>query len=93
MNEQQGDRRPVQGELVDEEQPKSPASTLMMLVVGALAALYLINPSAGILELLPDNLPIIGNLDEVAATTILLASLAHFGVELPWLKKNSQRKS
>jgi len=42
--------------------------------------IYLINPTAGVLELLPDNLPQVGNLDEVAAMTGLLASLASIGL-------------
>jgi hypothetical protein len=43
-----------------------------LVVVAALSALYLINPTAGLIELLPDNLPWIGNLDEGAATALLL---------------------
>ncbi|PJF25612.1 MAG: hypothetical protein CUN53_11905 [Phototrophicales bacterium] len=55
-----------------------------MAVIGiaALAALYLINPTAGILEFIPDNFPLMGNLDEAGATAILLAALAYFGVDL-----------
>lgn len=40
-----------------------------------LSALYLINPTAGIIELIPDNLPLLGNLDEAGATILLLKSL------------------
>jgi hypothetical protein len=32
---------------------------------------YLLNPTAGLLELLPDNLPIVGNLDEGAAMLLI----------------------
>jgi hypothetical protein len=35
----------------------------------------------GIFEL-PDNLPIVGNLDEVAASIWLMASLKHFGIDI-----------
>ncbi len=35
--------------------------------LAALGVLYILNPTSGIFELLPDNLPIIGNLDEGAA--------------------------
>ncbi|MGQ9827313.1 MAG: hypothetical protein ACUVSY_02320 [Roseiflexus sp.] len=38
----------------------------------ALGIIYLINPTAGILELIPDALPFIGNLDEAAATTLVI---------------------
>jgi uncharacterized membrane protein YkvA (DUF1232 family) len=50
------------------------------IVVGAVCLIYLINPTAGILEFIPDNLPIIGNLDEVAAATGLLGALASIGL-------------
>lgn len=45
--------------------------------------LYILNPAAGIFELIPDNLPLIGNLDEAAAVTTLLMCLKYFGFELP----------
>jgi len=32
---------------------------------------YLLNPTAGVIELLPDNLPLIGNIDEGAAALAL----------------------
>jgi len=49
---------------------------------GILATIYLVNPTAGIVELLPDNLPLVGNLDEATATAILLSALAYFGIDL-----------
>lgn len=44
-----------------------------------LSAVYLINPTAGVFELIPDNIPVIGNLDEVGAVVLLLSSLKYFG--------------
>jgi uncharacterized membrane protein YkvA (DUF1232 family) len=45
-------------------------------VAGALfGAIYILNPTAGVFELLPDNLPIVGNLDEAAMVTLLIACL------------------
>ena len=38
-----------------------------------LGVIYLLNPGAGVFELIPDNLPIIGNLDEAAAFALILA--------------------
>ncbi|MES2308709.1 MAG: YkvA family protein [Verrucomicrobiota bacterium] len=35
-------------------------------------AIYLLNPGWGVFELIPDNIPFIGNLDEGAATVLLL---------------------
>ena len=55
---------------------------------GLIALLYLLNPTAGIFELIPDALPIVGNLDEATATAVLLASLAHFGFDISgWLQR------
>jgi len=51
-------------------------------LLGALSFVYLLNPTMGVFELLPDALPIVGNLDEATATAVLLAALAHFGFDL-----------
>jgi uncharacterized membrane protein YkvA (DUF1232 family) len=46
------------------------------LFISALTSfVYLLNPGAGLFELLPDALPLVGNLDEAAFVTILLASV------------------
>ncbi|MCE2490050.1 MAG: hypothetical protein J4G17_08775 [Anaerolineae bacterium] len=42
----------------------------------------MINPTAGFLELLPDNLPLVGNLDEVGASLLLINVLAWYGIDL-----------
>jgi uncharacterized membrane protein YkvA (DUF1232 family) len=55
---------------------------LLAALTGLIAVVYLINPTAGILEFIPDNAPIIGNLDEAAATALLLSALRHFGLDL-----------
>jgi len=39
---------------------------------------YIINPGAGVFELLPDNLPIVGNLDEGAAFMAIWYGLIEF---------------
>jgi len=41
-------------------------------LVGLFSIVYLLNPTAGFLELLPDNLPLVGNLDEGAAGALLI---------------------
>lgn len=51
--------------------------------LGLLAVLYLLNPGAGIFEIIPDNLPLVGNLDEAAAVALLLLCLRYYGIELP----------
>jgi uncharacterized membrane protein YkvA (DUF1232 family) len=52
----------------------------------AISVIYLLNPSAGIWEIIPDNIPIIGNLDEVAAVLIGLDALKS-------IRKNKKNKS
>lgn len=54
-----------------------------IFLLGLFCVLYILNPTAGIFELIPDNLPIIGNLDEAAAIATLLMCLKYFGIELP----------
>lgn len=49
------------------------------LVMAAVCGLYLVFPTLSIFELIPDAIPIIGSLDEAAATTGLLYSLSGLG--------------
>ncbi len=67
--------------------PAEPPGVFKSLVVGfvtAVAALYLINPTLGVLELIPDNLPLIGNLDEAGAVLLLTSGLTYFGFNMDW---------
>ena len=54
---------------------------LVIIVVGIIATIYLLNPTAGIIELLPDNIPVVGNLDEAAAVAILVNTLGYYGID------------
>ncbi len=56
---------------------------LGIILLGLFCLIYLLNPGAGIFELIPDNLPFIGNLDEAAALATLLMCLKYFGINLP----------
>ena len=76
---------PVVGEVVSSDEGRNPLTTLMVIVLGFVMVVYLLNPLMGI-DLLPDNLPIIGNIDEAVATTVLLGCLSYFGINLPWLR-------
>lgn len=40
-----------------------------------LGVLYILNPGAGTFELIPDMLPLIGNLDEAAAVALVMRCL------------------
>jgi uncharacterized membrane protein YkvA (DUF1232 family) len=41
------------------------------IVIGTL---YVLNPGAGLFELIPDVVPVVGNLDEVGATVLVVQS-------------------
>ncbi|MGC9347943.1 MAG: hypothetical protein ACP5JG_07390 [Anaerolineae bacterium] len=47
-------------------------------VLALLSLIYILNPTAGVLEVLPDNLPFIGNLDEGVAFALLWYGLVEF---------------
>ena len=55
---------------------------LIALLGGLLGLLYILNPTAGLIEFIPDNLPLIGNLDEAAAVFLILGCLRYFGIDL-----------
>ena len=55
---------------------------ILVALAAFVSFVYLINPGAGILEIIPDNLPIIGNLDEAAACAIILAAFRYYGIDL-----------
>lgn len=61
-----------------------------IFILGLFSAFYLLNPGAGIFEIIPDNVPIIGNLDEAAAAALLIACLRYFGFDLSALFKRSK---
>ncbi len=56
-----------------------------------LTVIYLINPTMGIFELIPDNIPFIGNLDEVGATGLLLSALKYLGYDFTNLFGKKQK--
>lgn len=84
---------PNQNSELDQQSQKqesySKSAKIKAGIAAGLSAIYLLNLSFGILEI-PDNLPIIGNLDELAASMILISSLKAFGLDwsnvLPFLR-------
>ena len=67
---------------VVEKAPPSTGRGILALVGGLIGGLYLLNPTAGLIELIPDNVPIIGNLDEAAATALLIFAIREVGRNL-----------
>lgn len=54
---------------------------VLMALLGLLCAIYLLNPTWGVFEIIPDNIPFIGNIDEASVTLVLLWVLRYFGVD------------
>lgn len=50
-----------------------------------ISGIWLLNFTFGIAE---DSLPIVGNLDEALATTILIYCLSRLGMNTSWLTRN-----
>jgi uncharacterized membrane protein YkvA (DUF1232 family) len=47
-----------------------------------LGIVYLLNPGSGVIEFIPDNIPVIGNLDEAGAVLLVLKCLGDLGFVL-----------
>jgi len=45
---------------------------------GVVGFIYMLNPTAGLIELIPDNIPIVGNLDEGVAMLLIWYSIIEF---------------
>ena len=51
----------------------------ILLVIAVVCGLYLVMPTLGIFELIPDAIPVIGSLDEAGATAGLLFAAGGLG--------------
>ncbi len=56
--------------------------TAFVSILGILSFIYLLNPTWGVFEILPDNLPLVGNIDEALAMAILLGALRYHGIDV-----------
>lgn len=63
-----------------------------ILAITAVAGIYLLNPTAGFFEFIPDALPLVGNLDEIAATAIILNTLRYYGIDVTTLWTGGKQK-
>jgi hypothetical protein len=55
---------------------------MFIILLGVMAFIYLVNPTAGFIEFLPDNLPLVGNIDEGTAALLLISVLRYYGLDL-----------
>lgn len=55
---------------------------LIVFCIMLVSIFYLANIGVGFIEVIPDNIPFIGNLDEAGATALLLMCLRYFGIDL-----------
>mgnify|MGYP003381886078 CR=1 FL=1 len=62
----------------------------VVLLLGALSVGYLANIGVGVVEFIPDNLPVVGNLDEAAATALFIACLSYYGIDLTRFTKRNE---
>ena len=78
----------------EENQEKKPSivGSILMALCGLASVAYLLNPGAGFIELIPDNVPFLGNLDEAAATGLLIAALSYFGLDLKRIVRGGASK-
>lgn len=55
---------------------KKPMPLPVLIVMILFSLVYLVNPTAGVLEFIPDNIPFLGNIDEAGATTMLIWAIS-----------------
>ena len=73
-----------------EQTRRTIGGTIVAVIVALLCVVYMLNPTAGFLEFIPDNLPVIGNVDEGLIMILLLGCLKYLGLDIP-LTKSSQK--
>lgn len=64
-----------------DDDPKREGCVGSIMAIGGLitGTLYILNPGGGIIEFIPDNIPLVGNLDEAGATALIIYSLQYLG--------------
>ena len=65
---------------------------LAVIGTALFAVFYILNPTAGFIELIPDNIPIIGNLDEAGAVLIIISAIKYFGFSIPDIFKKEVKQ-
>lgn len=68
-------------------------NSLIIGALGVFSAIFLLNPGLGVFFEIPDNFPIIGNLDEAAAAALLISCLAYFGFDVTRIFKKAEENN
>jgi uncharacterized membrane protein YkvA (DUF1232 family) len=69
------------------------ANKPLIIIAAILCGIYLLNPTAGFFELIPDNIPVIGNLDEGMAAYVVISAMAYLkGVDFGLFGKKNGSK-
>jgi len=64
-----------------------------VFLLGLFCFVYLLNPGAGVFELIPDNIPFLGNLDEATAVATLYICLNYFGFSFSDVLRGNRRRN
>lgn len=65
---------------------------IAVAAIGVISFLYLLNPTFGLFEFIPDAVPFVGNLDEATASFLFLSSLSYFGLDLRTVFGSGKKK-
>ena len=63
------------------------AKDYFIAFLGVVGILYTLNFGFGVVEVLPDNIPIVGNIDEAMALFLVYSSAEYFGINIKSLFK------
>ena len=66
---------------------RSCLGTLAATAGAAVSLLWILNLKMGMIFEIPDNIPLIGNLDEAFFTALFIACLSYLGIELPFIAR------
>lgn len=58
---------------------------MILIFLGLFATIYLLFPTLGVFELIPDAIPLVGSIDEAGATLIIANVLNYYGINLTGL--------
>ncbi|MBN1406690.1 MAG: DUF1232 domain-containing protein [Calditrichaceae bacterium] len=66
---------------------------IIIILMGIISLMYLLNIGVGVIELIPDNIPFVGNLDEAGAAALLIMCLRYFGLDFTRIFQKSSKKT